>query len=187
MKIQIKTCRNPYKFWTQGSLKIAQKSLKTSKIYSCASLFQLKHHYSLRCWNHLALWMHSFVSKIPFSHASGKTEVESKIINALKWFVCLSGNPPTVFPECRSLNPHASVKEKRIQKLPKIQFRIWVGKEVASRVHSVLMKLSLFYLMCSWKVPNTELMFEVISNQIWLQGFSATATESHGTPYVSLG
>lgn len=119
LRSQIMIYRSPYKFWTQGSSKIAQTSLKTFKMYSWASLFQLKHHYSLRCWNHLALWMHSFVLKIPFYHAPGKTEVESKIINALKWFVCLSGNPPTVFPECRSLNPNASLKDKGTSKIAK--------------------------------------------------------------------
>lgn len=71
------------------------------KFYSCASLIQLKHHYSLRCWNHLVLWMHNFVLKIPFSYHPGKTEVESKLVNALKWFVFLTGNPPTVFPKHR--------------------------------------------------------------------------------------
>lgn len=154
------------------------------KLYSCASLIQLKHHCGLRCWNHLVLWMHSFVLKIPFSHPPGKTEVESKLVNALKWIMFLTGNPPTIFPKRGSLKPNASFKEKGTSK---VWFGTWVGNEVTSCIHSVLMKLNLLYLTCSRELSNTVLMFEVVRNQIWLQGFSATTKESHETTYVSLG
>lgn len=62
-----------------------------------------------------------------------------------------------------------------------------MGNEVTSCARSVLMKLNLFYLTCGQELLNTVLKFEVIQKRIWLQGFSATAKDSHETTYVGLG
>lgn len=40
----------------------------------------------------------------------------------------LTGNPPTIFPKSRSLNPNASFKEKGISKIAKDTAQIMSGK-----------------------------------------------------------